>query len=63
MYYYCPKCKEYARKITEIYSKVKECREWDGLCYELKDTSLNEPDQILCYECNTEVIEHRKRED
>ena len=53
--YYCPLCKKEATSITEIYHEVKEHRQWDGDCYELINTSLEEPDKTICSVCKTEV--------
>ena len=58
--WYCPKCSKHVTEITEVYNRVLEHRKWGGECYELIDSSLQEPDQVLCRECSTEVEGHEE---
>jgi len=53
--FYCPKCKNYPDKICEGYHSIDELREWNGECYELISSSLEDPDETRCAECDTQL--------
>ena len=57
---YCPSCKEYPDKITEIYTSYWEMRTYNEKInyYELSGDNLamQEPDKIICTQCETELI-------
>ena len=55
--YFCPKCKEKVDKIIERYHSIDELREWTGECYELRESSLEDPDSVHCAKCDTQLDE------
>lgn len=58
-YLWCPVCKEFPDEIVEKYSgQLKENRKWNGECYELAESNLDElRSEDCCPECDTALEE------
>jgi hypothetical protein len=52
---YCHKCKKWVKDIIEEYQGThREYRTWDGACYELTGTNLDEQAiKIICAKCKS----------
>lgn len=57
-YLWCPKCKEFPDKVIEKYSEYQEFRIWDGECYQLAYTNLDQlKPESCCPGCGTNLVE------
>jgi len=56
---WCSKCKKFPDKIIERYREpLVELRKWNGDCYEIVDTNINEIEfEQFCGECGSKVNE------
>lgn len=55
---WCNKCKKFPSRIVEKYSKkLKEERIWDGICYALDKSNIDDLEFVsYCYKCDTKLI-------
>lgn len=53
---YCPKCKKFPDEIDEVYHDLRERRVWNVDTYELVSSDLENPDETVCADCETELI-------
>jgi hypothetical protein len=52
---YCPQCKKWPDKITEVYAPVEFQRKWGGETYDIVDENWPQEPESLCGDCGAKL--------